>query len=354
MLDQKRIRLYTIGLGDSLRDYASEFASSGERVLGHASMATNGRFFFARTSDELKGTYKEISDEMHAISSYYLRPTLSRGQGSLSVVSVGELIYAPSQIEFILDASGSMMRKIKEVKMINIAKDVMTRFINSLPDDIKVALRVYGHRYIRGEQGACQDSELIYSFSKINKPRLIQSLYSIRARGVTPISYALRQVENDFDGASGKKIVILITDGKESCGGSPSEVVSELVEKGFDVQLNIIGFALADALTKWDMQRVAEITGGLFLDAGDENSLFGAIERLLTVPYDVVDAAGEKVAGGIMGQGDIDVPEGIYTVVIHSGEEPLKIRDVRITLNQLTKVELKSEGQEIGVQVHGP
>ena len=48
LLQDKRIRLYTIGLGWELREYQPKIASGGERVLRHAAMATNGRFFFAR------------------------------------------------------------------------------------------------------------------------------------------------------------------------------------------------------------------------------------------------------------------------------------------------------------------
>ena len=51
MLDEKRIRIYTIGLGHVLLQYQPSFASSGSRFLGHMSLATNGRSFFALESE---------------------------------------------------------------------------------------------------------------------------------------------------------------------------------------------------------------------------------------------------------------------------------------------------------------
>jgi hypothetical protein len=54
LLQEKRIRLYTIGLGFDLHAYQQAFASTGERILKHAALATNGRHFFARTAEELK------------------------------------------------------------------------------------------------------------------------------------------------------------------------------------------------------------------------------------------------------------------------------------------------------------
>jgi hypothetical protein len=153
LLQDKRIRLYTIGLGGELREYQPRIASGGERVLNHAAMATNGRFFFAQTANELQGLYQRIANELRTLSTYYLRPTLSRGPGLLHVVATGERIpavSAPPQLELILDASGSMKRRIGRRMMIDEAKDIMVQTIEGLPDDLQVALRVYGHRVREG------------------------------------------------------------------------------------------------------------------------------------------------------------------------------------------------------------
>jgi hypothetical protein len=91
LLQAKRIRLYTIGLGFDLHTYLPKIASNGERILTHVAMATNGRFFFARTAEELQGFYQQIADELRTVSTYYVRPT-SRGPGRLQVVATGERI----------------------------------------------------------------------------------------------------------------------------------------------------------------------------------------------------------------------------------------------------------------------
>jgi hypothetical protein len=131
-------------------------------------------------------------------------------------------------------------------------------------------------------------------------------------------------------------------------------VVSELLAKGFQLRLDVVGFALADAATKREMQQIAELTGGHFFDAKDAKALRGAIEQALAVPYDVLDAAGSRVASGVTGQGSIAVPEGVYTVVVRGVGTPIKIADVRVAHDQSTRVELKKEGQEVGMQVLGP
>jgi hypothetical protein len=69
---------------------------------------------------------------------------------------------------------------------------------------------------------------------------------------------------------------------------------------------------------------------------------------------DVLDAAGEKVAGGLIGQGATVVPEGIYTVAVRAVGRPHTTPDVRIDYNGHTTVELKKEGQEVGIRVLRP
>jgi VWFA-related protein len=355
-LDEKRIRLYTIGIGDEMIGYNQEIGSTGERSLAHFAAATRGRSFIGRESAELAGFYKQISDELRQPSTYTLLAHMSRGKGNLSVVATGERIQsvaAPGQIELVLDCSGSMKEKVAGARKIDSAKKVMADIIQGLPDGAKVALRFYGHRVREGKPGACQDSELISPFGPINKPLFLDRVAKVQALGTTPIAYTLEQLPRDFGNSPGEKMIILITDGKEECHGSPSTVVQDLVAKGFALRLNIVGFALADQATKDEMAKVTALTNGKFFDARDAKSLQKAIEEALAVPYDVLDDSGAKVASGVTGTGTISLPTGIYTVVIQATGKPITIPDVHIRANGATKVELKKEGEEVGVKVSG-
>jgi Mg-chelatase subunit ChlD len=357
LLDEKRTRLYTIGLGTELPAFVPALGASGGRVLSHMAAATGGRFFFARTPEELKGFYQQIADELRATATYYIRPTLSQGTGGLAVAATGERlasVSAPSQIELILDASGSMNERVEGRPKIVTAKEAMSQIIKGLPDDAQVALRVYGHRIQEGRKGACQDSELVFPFGKVDKNQMLSRVAAIKALGTTPIDYSLRQVAKDFGRTPGEKMVILVTDGKEACKGDPAAAVSELLAKGLKVRLNIVGFALADVATKRDMERVAKLTGGRFFDATNAKALTQAIEQSLAVPYDVLDAAGARVGGGLTGQDRAMLSEGVYTVVVRAAGTPITVRNVRVAQGGFTKVVLKKEGQEVGVQVLGP
>ena len=357
LLEDKRIRLYTIGLGLDMPPYYPEVGTTGTRFLAHAAMATTARSFFTANPEELTRIYEQIAAELRTPSTYYLRPSISPGLGTLSVTATGErleAVAAPSQIELILDVSGSMKRQIEGRQMMDIAKDVMVQVIKGLPDDARVALRFYGHRIREGRRGDCQDSELVFPFGRINKAAMIARVRALKALGTTPIAYTLRQVAKDFGTAPGEKLVILVTDGKEECGGSPSAVVGEMVAKGIKVRLNIVGFALAEAAVRAEMERVAKITGGKFYDAQNAKALRQAIQQSLAIPYEVRDAAGVRVAGGLTGEAPVKVPEGIYTVTVRAAGAPIVVPQVRVRYQGFTKVALRKEGQQIGVKVTGP
>ncbi len=356
-LEKNRVRLYTIGLGSEMSRYFPNLGTTGTRFLGHTAMAMSARSFFTSDPEELKKIYEQIAAELRTPSTYYLRPSISPGTGTLAVTATGErleAIAAPSQIELILDVSGSMKRKIEGREMMATAKDVMSQIIKELPDNARVALRFYGHRIREGRPGDCQDTELVFPLGKIDKERMLARVRALKALGTTPIAYTLSQVARDFGSAPGEKLVILVTDGKEECGGSPSTVVQELVGKGIKIRLNIVGFALAEAAVRQEMDRVAKITGGKFYDAQNAKALRQAIQQSLAIPYEVRDAAGVKVAGGLTGEAAITVPEGIYTVSVSAAGIPILVPNVRVRHNGSTTVALRKEGQQIGIKVTGP
>jgi hypothetical protein len=282
-----------------------------------------------------------------------VREVVSSDPGTLSVLAVGGPL-AVASFELILDASRSMWGTVGGRPKIDVAKETMQQVIEKLPDDVDAALRVYGHRVAPGREGACQDSELIFPLAKIDKPRFAERIRALKALGTTPIAYSLSQVAADIGGIPGEKMVILVTDGKEECRGSPSLAVSGLLAKGVKVRVNIVGFALEEEAVKSEMKRVAELAGGRFFDAGNAGALRDSIERALAVSYDVFNAAGRKVAGGLVGKGGIPVSDGTYTVVVNVVGNPVTIRDVRIASNKLTAIEMEQQGHQISTRVRAP
>ncbi|MDR7489598.1 MAG: VWA domain-containing protein, partial [Armatimonadota bacterium] len=241
LLEETRVPVYAILLGNRLQQYQPRLGTSVLGLFAHLSAATQARATFTPDSAALRGLYQQIASELRTPVTYTLRATASPGPGTVYVDTGGEPVGAPPQVELILDASGSMKRRIDGRPMIDIARDTLAQVVKALPDQVHVGLRVYGHRIREGRPGDCQDSELVVPIAPLDRTAMLAAIRRVQALGTTPIAYSLRQVARDFGTRSGERLVILVTDGQEECGGSPAAVVSELLAAGVKVRLNIVG-----------------------------------------------------------------------------------------------------------------
>jgi Ca-activated chloride channel family protein len=153
-----------------------------------------------------------------------------------------------TRLLFLVDGSGSMLESWGRPNQskLNVAKSILTKIVDSLRVDakIEIGLRLYGHRFMP-EQKKCTDTELVVPFKPQNHKLIIEKINGINPKGVTPISYALEQAANDFPSTVGyRNIVIIITDGIESCGGDPCATSLALQQKGVILQPYIIGLGL--------------------------------------------------------------------------------------------------------------
>ncbi|MGI9590038.1 MAG: vWA domain-containing protein, partial [Myxococcota bacterium] len=117
-------------------------------------------------------------------------------------------------VEIVFDASNSMWAQIDGRSKIEIAKESLEQTLQALPEDLDVALRVYGHRHKREERN-CEDTELLVPFETEGRESIRRAISSVKPRGQTPLGLSLEQVASDLAGFSGEKAVVLVTDGLE-------------------------------------------------------------------------------------------------------------------------------------------
>lgn len=185
-------------------------------------------------------------------------------------------------IEYILDASGSMLATMDGKTRLQIAQEVLTARVSALPANTQVGLRVYGHRvpYAGREAESCQDVELVVPIQANGAQAIINFLPSMQALGMTPMSESIKQAANDFTFEPGRKnFIVLISDGKETCGDEPATVVEYLREIGIDFSIHVIGLDV-DGETAAQLQRISDVGGGLYYDARSEEDLNAALDNI--------------------------------------------------------------------------
>jgi Ca-activated chloride channel family protein len=163
-----------------------------------------------------------------------------------------------------LDSSYSMKRPVAQAAAtrFNVARDALRGFIDRFPPTGYLALRFYGSEHVV-TRNHCEDSLLAVPFAPAqeNVEPLKLALAQAHARGVTPLAYALEQAGTDFPGNAVEKLIVIVSDGLESCGGNPCAAAAALGRQGFVI--NTIGF-LADRDARRQLQCVADATGGQY------------------------------------------------------------------------------------------
>lgn len=181
---------------------------------------------------------------------------------------LSESIEENERVLFILDFSNSMNEYLEGKRKVDLMLDTMKSILPNLNPNISVGLRVYGHRMGFTPFEACRASTLISPISISNGININNSLLNIKPRGMTPITYSLKQaVKYDFLGFSGKKHIILLTDGGENCDESPCKYVMELIKVRKDVKIDVIAFNIDDEDDLSQLECTSLVTSGKFYNA---------------------------------------------------------------------------------------
>lgn len=262
-----------------------------------------------------------------------LKVTPSAAPGFLQVVSPEGTADAPGYnvVEVVLDASGSMLQKLDGKRRIDIAKSTLNQMLDSLKSEkLEFALRVFGHR----KADSC-DTELLLPPSALTAASVKQSITKLEAKNLarTPIADSLLLVKDDLANIKGNALVILLTDGEETCNGDPEAAIRALRDSGLQVQVNIVGFAIGEYALKQQFSRWAQIGGGAFFDTQNGEALATALKNSLQVPFMVLDEKGVAVASSIVGGEKLTLPAGDYRVKVGSSE-----KDVTIKAGELSAV----------------
>ena len=183
---------------------------------------------------------------------------------------------------FVVDFSNSMSEYLEHQTKCNQVKEMMNYILPQISNDTKVGLRVYGHTCNFLAYNACRSSELVVPLGFDNSTKIISKLQRLRPKGMTPITYSLKQaVKKDLEGLGGIKHIILLTDGGENCDESPCDFAIELMKKRRDIKIDVIDFDVDDNDDLAQLKCTADVTGGQFSEAETKAELFHSVENMI-------------------------------------------------------------------------
>ncbi len=272
------IRIHTISLGERV-----------SHQLAGIALVTGGTYTraFDETSFEA-ATVEALPTELGLPMNGDLPIDGSVGGGA-SAASGG----AGAQLQVILDVSNSMWGQVDGQVKMELAREALTGALGDVPPFLPVGMRAYGHRvgYDDREAG-CRDTELLIAPEPGSAERILAHAAALQPRGQTPLALSLRAAADDLsDGGGG--VLLLISDGIESCGGDPVAVAEELRASGTPIMIHAVGLGV-DAQAADALSSLANAGGGDYFDAPSAEQLFRGVGTAVRATTEFILAGGEE------------------------------------------------------------
>ena len=183
---------------------------------------------------------------------------------------------AATQIEIILDASATMGDQMDSKTKMDAAKSTLVQIVDQLKSNktVFVGLRIYGHT-----DESCENSVLEIPIQKTDADKIKKKILETNPNGLTPIAYSLLQSTNDFDpNVSGEKVVILVTDGVETCGGDPCSAAIALNKRG--IKIHVVGLGMSDSDLN-ALKCIITPSSGIIVGADNSQELVSGMGKII-------------------------------------------------------------------------
>lgn len=184
---------------------------------------------------------------------------------------------APRNVLFILDVSGSMAAEIDGESRMAAAKRSFNQMLANLPPGTRAGVEVYGYK---GDKD-CSVIDLLTPVDEVDAANIARKVDGLTPRkGATPIAASLEMGADVLSDLEGPKTIVLISDGKENCGGDPVATARRIRENsGIDVRIHVVGFAVDEAETA-QLESIAGAGKGRYFAAGSAAELTDSLREV--------------------------------------------------------------------------
>src|SRR5262249_1328344 len=157
--------------------------------------------------------------------------------------AAGEL----SNLAIVLDCSGSMSELTPEGRSkMDAARQAAVKLVQEVPEGVRVSFVIYGHDRAQ-ECNAVRVVRPLVPLDQQGKSMLTRLSGQLKPVGSTPIALALRTAGRELAKARGPCGLILISDGKEMCGGNSAAEATSLTQNlELDFGVHVVGFGVKD------------------------------------------------------------------------------------------------------------
>ena len=191
----------------------------------------------------------------------------------------------------VFDGSASMDEISLETPTTRIAEArvAVARVMPEVEDVRRIGLLTYGP----GGADSCSGISLRFAPIPRAAARVTAEIGALRPSGLTPLAAAVDAAAETLRFRTEPAIVVLVTDGNETCGGTPCALADRLAVQAADLTIHVVGFRAAPDLFAWNNPEqvsiggdtaarcLADRTGGLFIGTQTTEELEQALRETL-------------------------------------------------------------------------
>ena len=268
--------------------------TDGRLVMG---ISTHSRFAARRSTHSIRSALLVL------LAGTCLGPALAQGQTPDPSHSPPPACNSDAMLVF--DGSGSMAGNERlgigsVVTRIDKVRKALDRVLPAVAPLRRLGLMTYGP----GPYNRCDNIELNVRPSENAAGPINEAVDAIVPAGRTPLTEAVRQAAEVLEYKTKPGVVVLLTDGEETCGGKPCALARRLEAEAADLTIHVIGYRMKDF--SWtggagllDMKCLAESTGGTYETVETVDELIASLAKTLGCPEltDMVPPSRIKFAG---------------------------------------------------------
>lgn len=188
--------------------------------------------------------------------------------GSASMAELGFGASGPSRIEEARTAVANILPEVAPIR--------------------RIGLLTYGP----GAADACRGIQVKFTPIADAAQQVISEVNALNPTGLTPLTDSVRAAADVLEHETQAGIIVVVTDGSETCGGLPCQLGQALAATSRDLTVHVIGFRLVFDPFSWngieayeaaaaEVQCLADVTGGSYVTTETVDELSDALRRTL-------------------------------------------------------------------------
>ena len=150
-------------------------------------------------------------------------------------------------------------------KRVDVAKQATRRVVAGLPEDVDVGLVLVKN---------CPQAEKVGFYAPGQRSRLLRDINAITPYRKTPLASGIQVAGSMVDGVNKPSLMVVISDGKETCGADPCAVARQLAARKPLLKINVV-----DILGTGAGNCVAAATKGRVWTANNASDVASMVDR---------------------------------------------------------------------------